>query len=710
MDILTLQNFYKDSVKVAWTAGSGNFYVNTKPVPTSGILVVNPSSTSKREIIRYSAVGTDGTGDYITVSSVADRGLGGTTAQVHAVDEPIRMNITAEHWDNIQDAIDQLQADLAVAILAGASFASPTVAGIARLTNAPDKSIGTVTISIATPGVISRTAHGMLVNDRVKFTTTGALPTGIVASTEYYVIGTGLTADAFQISATLGGTAINTSGGQSGVHTLVRTTPYVVEDNDARIPTTAEKARIPSVDEDAAMAGTVGVPNTDNKYATENNSSASGTDQEQTTQNSSVELGEANATTKKNKIAQSFKPTKNKIRGVKLYKSANTGTAFTGTVTVTLQSDSSGSPDGTPLATKVFTNSQWAIEAVGEIEALFATEYASLLNVPETTYWIVVETSTSDNSNHPNLGFNTAGGYTNGTLKYNNTSDGWVEITGDDLYFKTLEGNVDQNVKTDSAGKIPKAFFDPAKMPFPGAQQTLKFEQASGFRNGASNKDGSVFVLKNNDSTIIRFQRDAITGHYYTTHTGSVTSSAYSTLTIIGDYIYYFYDPGNEVVCKRYDLADFGNATTMTMPTYDTSGANYYQFAWNDGTHLYLNNDKQSTTYYKLVISGTTLTQSATGTCLQLAGTAGTNGNFNWFDGENVYVAYGATNAIKKLDNIAGSSVTTIYDAYISSITSSCKFILPIDSDRVYVGTFRIIYDQTTQIGQVLELYPFSKV
>lgn len=463
-------------------------------------------------------------------------------------------------------------------------------------------------------------------------------------------------------------------------------------------------------DEKDALAGTVGTPNANNKFVTENGTTQSGTDQEQTTQNSSVELGEANATTKKNKIAQSFQPTKEKIRGVKLYKSANTGTAFTGTVTVTLQADSAGSPSGSALATKVFTNSQWATEDVGEIEALFATEYASLVCVPATTYWIVIETSTSDNSNHPNLGFNTAGGYANGTLKYNNTTDGWVEISGDDLYFKTLEGNASQAVKTDSDGKIVKDFFDPAKMPFFGTQQTLKFEQAGGFRNGASNKDGSVFVLKNNDSTIIRFQRDSITGQYYITHTGSVTSSAYSTLTIIGDYIYYFYDPGNEVVCKRYDLADFGNATTMTMPTYDTSGANYYQFAWNDGAYLYLNNDKQSTTYYKLSISGTTLTQSATGTCLSLAGTAGTNGHFNWFDGENVYVAYGTTNAIRKFDNIAGSSVTAIYDSYIPSITSSCKFILPIDNGRVYVGTFRIIYDQTAQIGQVLELYPFSKV
>ena len=231
-------------------------------------------------------------------------------------------------------------------------------------------------------------------------------------------------------------------------------------------------------DEKDAMVGTVGIPNTDNKFVTENNSSASGTDQEQTTQNSSVEFGEANATTKKNKVAQSFIPTKNKIRGVTLYKSAETGTAFTGTVTVTLQSNNSGSPDGTPLATKTFTNIEWLTMGVGEFEALFSSEYTSLVNSPATTYWIVIESSTSDNSNHPNLGFNTAGGYANGTLKYNNTSDGWVEITGDDLYFKTLEGNVSQVIKTDTDGykkgvtKIPTTTLLDTATPVIGSSTT----------------------------------------------------------------------------------------------------------------------------------------------------------------------------------------------------------------------------------------------
>lgn len=77
----------------------------------------------------------------------------------------------------------------------------------------------TVTITIASPGVVSWTAHGLGVGSAVTFTTTGALPTGLTAGTAYYVIAAGLTANAFQVSATPFGSAINTSGTQSGTHT-----------------------------------------------------------------------------------------------------------------------------------------------------------------------------------------------------------------------------------------------------------------------------------------------------------------------------------------------------------------------------------------------------------------------------------------------------------------------------------------------------------
>lgn len=79
------------------------------------------------------------------------------------------------------------------------------------------------TITIAAPGVITSGAHGLVKNDKVILATTGALPTGLSADTFYFVIeGTysdGSTdPDTFQLTATKDGTAITTTGSQSGVH------------------------------------------------------------------------------------------------------------------------------------------------------------------------------------------------------------------------------------------------------------------------------------------------------------------------------------------------------------------------------------------------------------------------------------------------------------------------------------------------------------
>lgn len=81
------------------------------------------------------------------------------------------------------------------------------------------------TVSIATPAVIACAAHGRSNGDKVRLTTTGALPTGLAAFTTYYVVNA--TADTLQLSATFSGSVINTSGMQSGVHTLTYV-PYEV--------------------------------------------------------------------------------------------------------------------------------------------------------------------------------------------------------------------------------------------------------------------------------------------------------------------------------------------------------------------------------------------------------------------------------------------------------------------------------------------------
>ena len=74
------------------------------------------------------------------------------------------------------------------------------------------------TISNASPGVVTSVAHGRLNGDAVVLSTTGALPAGLSVATTYYVVNKAN--DTFELSATVGGTSINTTDAGSGVHTV----------------------------------------------------------------------------------------------------------------------------------------------------------------------------------------------------------------------------------------------------------------------------------------------------------------------------------------------------------------------------------------------------------------------------------------------------------------------------------------------------------
>ena len=76
------------------------------------------------------------------------------------------------------------------------------------------------TVTIASPGVFTLRDHELGIDDRVSFITSGSLHTGLSVDTFYYIISAGLDDDNFEVSATRGGTAINTSGTQSGTHYL----------------------------------------------------------------------------------------------------------------------------------------------------------------------------------------------------------------------------------------------------------------------------------------------------------------------------------------------------------------------------------------------------------------------------------------------------------------------------------------------------------
>jgi hypothetical protein len=80
-----------------------------------------------------------------------------------------------------------------------------------------------VTITNASPAVVTWTAHGLAAGTPVKFSNSGgALPTGLTEGTTYFVLSTGIATDTFRVSATPEGVAINTSSAGSGTHTGTR--------------------------------------------------------------------------------------------------------------------------------------------------------------------------------------------------------------------------------------------------------------------------------------------------------------------------------------------------------------------------------------------------------------------------------------------------------------------------------------------------------
>lgn len=120
------QNFYRQTIAQDVPVGTGNIYVSVKPTVSEGYMTISPASSTLREIVYFSAVGTDGTGDYITISDAGHRGVGGTTEQTHIIGETVRMNVSAETVQEISDDIDAI-------VAAGAPAATATTTGLVYL-------------------------------------------------------------------------------------------------------------------------------------------------------------------------------------------------------------------------------------------------------------------------------------------------------------------------------------------------------------------------------------------------------------------------------------------------------------------------------------------------------------------------------------------------------------------------------------------------
>ena len=72
--------------------------------------------------------------------------------------------------------------------------------------------------AVAATNLLTSNGHGLLAGEPVRFTTTGTLPAGLSLATTYYVIASGLTANDFKVSATVGGAEIDITDAGSGVH------------------------------------------------------------------------------------------------------------------------------------------------------------------------------------------------------------------------------------------------------------------------------------------------------------------------------------------------------------------------------------------------------------------------------------------------------------------------------------------------------------
>lgn len=97
-------------------------------------------------------------------------------------------------------------------------------AGLKVYFNRPASKFLFYSVVANTDDTLTATAHGLVAGDTVLFETDGTIPTGLTADTKYYVISSGLTADVFKVSTTLGGSAVDITNAQtSSNHAFLQT-------------------------------------------------------------------------------------------------------------------------------------------------------------------------------------------------------------------------------------------------------------------------------------------------------------------------------------------------------------------------------------------------------------------------------------------------------------------------------------------------------
>lgn len=220
-----------------------------------------------------------------------------------------------------------------------------------------------------------------------------------------------------------------------------------------------------------------------------------------------------------------------------------------------------------------------------------------------------------------------------------------------------------------------------------------KQELATGDTNGVNvypiitgTSDGSVIIVGSNGS-MYRYALDINTGFYRYTHTGgSIPNSKYGSIVIIGLYVYVLTPGITNLSITRYNLADLGTSTSMTIPTTACSST---AVGWTDGTDLYWISNDSSTTSRRWTISGTTMTEAATKTITSYSG----SGSNYMYDGKNIYLVNKSNSVIYKLADAFAVSKSSVaignYQVNYSLGTSNIPHfgLINIPNGKMYVAT-----------------------
>jgi hypothetical protein len=97
---LAAQNWFETTLSSAISSTDTTLPINTVPTAAEGYLIIEPDSSTNREVIYFNAK----TGAAVICPSVAlGRAQDGTTAISHASGSTVRMEITKGFFDSLQD-------------------------------------------------------------------------------------------------------------------------------------------------------------------------------------------------------------------------------------------------------------------------------------------------------------------------------------------------------------------------------------------------------------------------------------------------------------------------------------------------------------------------------------------------------------------------------------------------------------------------------